>query len=74
MTPSPSGMFIVEGLGKPEMESQQADKRIEGLKVLARMIAADYKRRQRAARARNSQPANNVETPQKLTTEEERQR
>jgi len=56
------------------MESQQADKRIEGLKVLARMIAADYKRRQRAARTRNSQPANNVETPQKLTTEEERQR
>ena len=44
----------------------------EGLRVLARMIAADYKRRQRAARARNSQLANNVETPQKLTTEEER--
>jgi len=44
----------------------------EGLRVLARMIAADYKRRQRAARAGNSQLANNVETPQKLTTEEER--
>ena len=44
----------------------------EGLRVLARMIAADYNRRQRAARARNSQSADTTETPQKLTTEGER--
>ena len=44
----------------------------EGLRVLARMIAADYKRRQRAARARNSQPADTTETLQKLTAEGER--
>ena len=45
----------------------------EGLRVLARMIAADYKRRQRAARARNSQLAGNAKVPQKLPAEEERQ-
>ncbi len=44
----------------------------EGLRVLARMIAADYKRRQRAARARNSQPTDTTETSQKLTAEGER--
>ena len=55
------------------MESQQVDKRIEGLRVLARMIAADYKQRQRAARARNAHLANKAEAPQKLATEGKRQ-
>ena len=46
------------------MTCQQDDKRMEGLKILARMIAADYKRRLREAEVRSPQLGDNAEVRQ----------
>ncbi len=46
------------------MTCQQDDKRMQGLKILARMIAADYKRRLREAEVRSPQLGDNAEVRQ----------